>query len=244
MTSGAEQADVVWGRTMCGRYTVSNPGEILPELLGNDSAPEMAARYNVAPTQVAPVVVAGEDRSRRVASMRWGLVPYWAKDPEIGHRTINARSETVAEKPAFRDSFKRRRCLVAADGFYEWQRVPGGKQPYLICLAGGAPLAFAGLWDRWHGARGRVLETFSILTTTPNSLVAPIHDRMPVILPPDARDLWLDRSLDPARLGELLRPYRAAAMEAVPVSDLVNSPANDSLECLQPVLLPRQESLF
>lgn len=231
---------VVLGRIMCGRYTVSNPGEIL----GHDQEPEMAARYNVAPTQAAPVVVAGEDGSRRLASMRWGLVPYWAKDPEIGHRAINARSETVPEKPTFRDSFARRRCLVAADGFFEWQKVPGGKQPYLIRLEAGAPFAFAGLWDRWRGSQGRVLETFTILTTTPNSLVAPIHDRMPVILGPAARDRWLDRAVDPKLLDEILRPYPASAMEAVPVSDLVNSPANDSLACLRPVLLLQQGSLF
>ena len=167
---------------MCGRYTVSNPGEILPELLGHDDAPEMAARYNVAPTQEAPVIVAGEDGSRRVAEMRWGLVPYWTKDPAIGNRAINARSESVADKPVFRDSFKRRRCLVAADGFYEWQKRSGGKQPFLLRLEGGAPFGFAGLWDRWHGPRGRVLESFTILTTEPNELVAPIHDRMPVVL--------------------------------------------------------------
>ncbi len=146
-----------WASIMCGRYTVSNPGEILPELVRGGSYPETAARYNVAPTQPAPVVVAGEDGSRRVVVMRWGLVPYWAEDPEIGNRMINARSETAAEKPAFRDSFKRRRCLVAADGFYEWQKVPGGKQPFLLRLTGGAPFGFAGLWDRWHGPRGRVL---------------------------------------------------------------------------------------
>ena len=229
---------------MCGRYTVSNPGEILPELLGSEDAPEMAARYNVAPTQSAPVVVAGEDGSRRVVSMRWGLVPYWARDSDFGNRTINARAETVAEKPAFRDSFKRRRCLVAADGFFEWQKVPGGKQPYLIRLDGGEPIAFAGLWDRWHGPLGRVLETFTVLTTTPNGLVSPIHDRMPVILPAQARDRWLDREADLAGLGALLVSYPEEAMEAVAVSDFVNKPANDSLECLQPILLPRQESLF
>jgi putative SOS response-associated peptidase YedK len=229
---------------MCGRYTVSNPGEILPELVEGGEYRETAARYNVAPTQMAPVVVAGEDGSRRVVEMRWGLVPYWAEDPEIGNRMINARSETVAEKPAFRDSFKRRRCLVAADGFYEWQKVPGGKQPFLLRLEGGAPFAFAGLWDRWHGPRGRVLESFTVLTTTPNELVAPIHDRMPVILTRQARPVWLQATARAAELRRVLTPFAAGEMEAIPVSDYVNSPAHDSLECMQPVLLPRQGTLF
>jgi putative SOS response-associated peptidase YedK len=229
---------------MCGRYTVSNPGEILPELLGHEDFPPTAARFNVAPTQDAPVVIAGDDGSRRLVAMRWGLVPYWSEDPEIGGRWINARSETVAEKPAFRDSFRRRRCVVAADGFYEWRKVPGGKQPYLLRLTGGAPFGFAGLWDRWRGPGGRVLETFTILTTTPNELVAPIHDRMPVLLDAAARGAWLASDGAPEALAGLLVPYPAAAMEAVPVSHCVNSPANDSLECMQPVLLPRQDSLF
>ncbi len=229
---------------MCGRYTVSNPGEILPELVGGGDCPETAARYNVAPTQLALVVVAGEDGSRRAVEMRWGLVPYWAEAPEIGQRMINARSETAAEKPAFRDSFKRRRCLVAADGFYEWQKVPGGKQPFLIRLEGGAPLGFAGLWDRWHGPRGRVLETFAVLTTTPNELVEPIHDRMPVILTREGRAVWLRSDAGTDELRDVLNPYAAGEMEAIPVSDYVNSPAHDSLECMQPVLLPRQGTLF
>lgn len=229
---------------MCGRYTVSNPGEVLPELLGHESFPETAARFNVAPTQQAPVVVAGEDGSRELRTMRWGLVPYWAEDPEIGNRMINARSESVAEKPAFRDSFERRRCVVAADGFYEWQKVPGGKQPYLLRLTGGAPFGFAGLWDRWRGPGGRVLETFTILTTEPNELAAPIHDRMPVILGEPARAGWLARDARPEDLHPLLVAFPAAAMEAIPVSDYVNSPANDSLECMQPVLVPRQGTLF
>jgi putative SOS response-associated peptidase YedK len=229
---------------MCGRYTVSNPGAILPELLGGrGEAPEMAARYNVAPTQEAPVVVAGDDGSRRVVLMRWGLVPYWAEGPEGGARMINARSETAAAKPAFRDSFKRRRCLVAADGFFEWQKVAGGKQPYLIRLEGGAPMAFAGLWDRWRGRQARELETFTILTTSANALVQPIHDRMPAILQGSGRDRWLDSETAPSALGELLAPYPAPEMEAIAVSDLVNSPANDSLECLRPVAA-RQGSLF
>jgi putative SOS response-associated peptidase YedK len=228
---------------MCGRYTVSNPGEILPELLGSEESPAVVARYNLAPSQEAPVVVAGEDGSRRLVMMRWGLVPHWAEDPEIGRRMINARSETAAEKPAFRDSFKRRRCIVAADGFYEWQKVPGGKQPYLIRLDGGAPFGFAGLWDRWHGPRGRVLETFTILTTTPNELVAPIHDRMPVLLGQEARGDWLARDAQPAELASIFEPYPAGAMEAFHVSNFVSNPANDSLECLQPVL-PGQSALF
>ncbi|MDH3404883.1 MAG: SOS response-associated peptidase [Acidobacteriota bacterium] len=229
---------------MCGRYTVSNPGEILPELVGGGDSPEIAARFNVAPTQLAPVVIAGEDGVRRAVEMRWGLVPYWAEGPEIGSRMINARSETVAEKAAFRDSFRRRRCLVAADGFYEWQKVAGGKQPFLLRLTGGAPFGFAGLWDRWRGPRGRILESFTILTTTPNELVAPIHDRMPVILAPEGRDLWLDEAASGEALQGVLGPYAAAAMEAIAVSDYVSNPAHDSLRCMQPLLPPAQGTLF
>ncbi len=231
---------------MCGRYTVSNPGEILPELLGHDAAPEMAARYNVAPTQDAPVVVAQPNGERSARLMRWGLVPYWANGIEIGGRMINARAETAATKPAFRDSFARRRCLVAADGFYEWQRIGGGKQPYLIRLAGGAPMAFAGLWDRWRGPRGRVLESFAIVTTGANELVEAIHDRMPVVLTRNGRATWLDVQSPTDDLIGLLRPT-AEPMETVPVSDRVNNPANDSLDCLQPVIVPpapTQGSLF
>lgn len=229
---------------MCGRYTVSNPGEILPELLGHQDFAATAPRFNVAPTQAAPVVVAGEDGSRRLESMRWGLVPYWAEDPEIGHRMINARAETAAVKPAFRDSFERRRCVVAADGFYEWRKEVGGKQPYLLRLSGGAPFGFAGLWDRWRGPGGRVLQSFTVLTTSSNELLAPIHDRMPVLLGAVARTAWLASHAAPDDLARLLRPYPAAAMEAIPVSDYVNSPAHDSLECMQPLLAPRQDALF
>ncbi len=229
---------------MCGRYTVSNPGEILPELLGHDRHPEFAARYNVAPTQEAPVVVATPE-GRVARAMRWGLVPYWAEDPSAGPQMINARAETVASRPAYRDSFARRRCLVAADGFFEWQPMEGGKQPYLLRLEGGVPIAFAGLWDRWRGRRGRVLESFTIVTTNANEVVAPIHDRMPVLLDAAARAVWLDATAGAEAWSELLVPT-AATMEAIPVSRKVNDPANDDLDCLQPVLppTPRQGSLF
>ncbi len=226
---------------MCGRYTVSNPGEVLGDLLEGAPFTPVEARFNVAPTQDAPVIVSDEHGRRELRSMRWGLVPFWAESLDGGARAINARSETVAEKPTFRESFARRRCLVAADGFYEWQKVPGGKQPYHLRLPDGGPIAFAGVWDRWRGPRGRVVESFSILTTTPHPVVEPIHDRMPVFLAPEARPIWIDRETATEALHALLGPWRGE-LEAVPVSDRVNSPANDSLECLQPVLPPPQQS--
>ena len=220
---------------MCGRYTLSSPGEAVAELLELDSTPRLAPRYNIAPTQESAVVRTRGDR-RELAELRWGLVPYWAAKPAAGSPMINARSETVATKPAFRSSLRRRRCLVPANGFYEWRRTPGGKQPYLIGMKGGAPFAFAGLWDRWVPHEGAPLESFTILTTRPNELTAKLHDRMPVILPPPRHELWLDPGeTDPDRLTPLLEPYPAGAMTAFAVSPLVNKPANDLPECVQPL---------
>lgn len=229
---------------VCGRYTISNPSKILPELLIEDHALDLPARYNVAPGQMAPVVAAGEDGSWRLTEMQWGLVPSWADDPGIGHRLINARAETVGEKPAFRDSLARRRCVVAADGFYEWQKGLGGKQPYLLRLAGGAPFGFAGLWDRWCGPRGQVLETFTILTTGANKLVEPIHKRMPVILDRQERAAWLVLRAELGALSLLCEPFPASAMEAIPVSGYVNNTAHDSVECLKPLALTNPRTLF
>ena len=216
---------------MCGRYTISTPADVLAELFDLDVVPELVARYNVAPTQKAPVVTE-QDGGRKLDLMRWGLVPHWAKDRSIGSRLINARSETVAEKPAFRGSFRNQRCLVPADGFYEWKKEGAIKQPYLIRLKSGAPFAIAGLWSRWQDPEGEELLTYTLLTTAPNSLLASIHNRMPVIVPPEAFASWLGHS-DRGELESLLLSHPAEAMEAGPVSRLVNSPAHDDPRCVE-----------
>ncbi len=221
---------------MCGRYTLATPGDVIAQQFALAATPSLTARYNIAPTQEVPAVRAAQGGARELAMMKWGLVPRWAEDPSIGNRLINARSETVAEKPAFRSAFKRQRCLVLADGFYEWQKVgAGAKQPFHIRLAGGGPFAFAGLWEHWQ-KEGQTVESCTLLTTGPNGLMAPIHDRMPVILDPAEYELWLDpRQTDRARLEPLLDSFPAEGMEAWPVSRLVNSPGNDSPRCIEPV---------
>jgi putative SOS response-associated peptidase YedK len=254
---------------MCGRYTLSNPGDIIEELgieaveaaapvpeaaavqaLGQLSlipiaqAPKppplspLSPRYNIAPTQKAPVVRAKADGSVELFMPRWGLVPYWAKDIAIGNRMINARSETAAEKPSFKSPFRRRRCVVLADGFYEWKSADGAKQPFHIHLDGQRPFVMAGLWDRWTKGDEGVVESFTILTTEANERVRELHDRMPVILDPEACDTWLDPTLDePAELTALLRPYEADRMGFFPVSKQVNSPRNEVAECIRPIAL-------
>ncbi len=198
----------------------------------------LAPRFNIAPTQMAPIARTEDDGSLVVDLLRWGLIPFWAKDMAIGNRMINARSETAAEKPSFKTSLKRRRCLVLADGFYEWKKTPGGKQPFLIHVAERRPFTMAGLWDRWtQGPEGPV-ESFTILTTAANERVGEIHDRMPVILDGEAREAWLDTSLeDLGALVALLRPYAAEPMGFYPVSKLVNSPRNDVAECVAAIEL-------
>lgn len=218
---------------MCGRYTLATPVGRLAEEFGFDtSSKDFRTSYNVAPTQQVPAVLA-EGGTRRLEMLRWGLVPSWADDPGIGARMINARAETVPEKPSFRKAFKERRCLIPADGFYEWQKANGGKQPFYIRMQDGSPFAFAGLWETWNGDEGE-LRTCTIITTAPNELTGEIHNRMPVILDPEDHDLWLDPDFgqkDP--LAELLRPYPADLMEAYPVSRLVNSPTNDDERCIE-----------
>jgi putative SOS response-associated peptidase YedK len=228
---------------MCGRYTLSSPADLIADLFGLAETPELAPRYNIAPTQEVPVVrvleaVAGEGDSRRQLDLlRWGLVPFWADDPAIGNRMINARAESVATKPAFRQSFRKRRCLVVADGFYEWKKEPEGKQPYRIHRRDGRPFAFAGLWDRWTDRRPGAgdappLDTFTILTAEAAPEIASIHHRMPVILDPADHDLWLDPAVtDVDRLQPLLALRDASFLAAYPVSKLVNSPANDVPGC-------------
>ena len=219
---------------MCGRYTLTAPAEVLTEIFDVRESVELAPRYNVAPTQDVAVVGLNHEGDRTLGTMRWGLIPSWAKDPSIGNRLINARSETAAEKPAFRSSFQKRRCLVLADGFYEWKKVPGGKQPYYIQLHGHRPFAFAGLWSRWHKGEGEPIVSCTLLTTTPNEVTAEVHDRMPVILPAEAYAAWLSPDTPTEELQALCKPYPASEMETYPVSKLVNSPKNDLPQCLDP----------
>lgn len=222
---------------MCGRFALKAPPADIISHFGVDAVPEAAPRYNIAPTQpVAVVRMAPHDGHREVAMLRWGLIPGWAKDLSIGSRLINARSETVAEKPAFRVALKRRRCLVPASGFYEWRAEGGRKQPYYFYAADGAPLAIAGLWEHWEGPEGDVVESCTLLTTDANDLVRPIHDRMPVILPRAAHADWLDPDIgQPGPVLALLAPYPAEAMAAHAVGALVNAVRNDGPGCVAPV---------
>jgi putative SOS response-associated peptidase YedK len=231
---------------------------LIAEQFGVFELPPFAARFNIAPTQPVPVVRM-RPAGRELVWLRWGLVPSWAKDPAIGNRLINARAETAAEKPAFRAALRRRRCLVAADGFYEWQKQQAGraKQPYFIRLRDDRPFAFAGLWETWEAKKGTGpicaqhpeghlgkldlspfpprLETCTLLTTDANDLIRPLHDRMPVIIAANAYDAWLDPATeDPRQLAALLVPYPSDAMEAYPVGGLVNNPKNDSAGCIEP----------
>ena len=228
---------------MCGRFQLKLAEEWLGEL--GLEMPDVEARYNVAPTQEV-LAVREENGRREAALLKWGLVPHWAEDPAVGGRLINARSESVARKPAFRDPFQKQRCLVPADGFYEWRRVGRARDPFLLKMADGKTFAFAGVWDRWVRKRGRI-DSCAVLTTTANEIVTPIHDRMPVILERDAYDLWLDPDARAEDLQALLRPFPAERMEAVPVSPRVNKADVDDPECERPVEalpVPVQQTLF
>lgn len=220
---------------MCGRYTLASTVEELARAFEAATSLDMAARYNVAPGQGVPVVRLANGGERRMELLRWGLVPFWAKDPGIGYKMINARAETVAQQPAYREAFKRRRCLIPADGFYEWEKLPGrGKQPHYFRLHSGEPFAFAGLWERWEGEEG-LMESCALITTTPNAAVGAVHDRMPTILPPEEYAAWLDLETPRPDLQALLRPYPAEAMSGHPVSPRVNSPKNDDSQVIEPV---------
>jgi putative SOS response-associated peptidase YedK len=225
---------------MCGRFTLwidlNELVEAMPWLTIPGGLDALTPRYNIAPTQ--PIAVVPNNGERTLDFFVWGLIPSWAKDPKIGSRMINARGETVAEKPSFRAAYRRRRCLILADGFYEWQKVPGqkNKQPVYIHLKSGEPFAFAGLWEYWQSEHGDEVLSATIITTTPNDLLAPIHNRMPVILPPTVYDRWLDPGEQPPdALDDLLAPYPASELETYPVSTMVNSPANDMPECIEPL---------
>ncbi len=222
---------------MCGRFTLTADPADLKEVFDWVTFPDQsfAPRYNIAPTQ--PIAVVTNSGDNKLDFFTWGLVPFWAKDPSIGSRMINARSETLAEKPSFKSAFKRRRCLILADGFYEWQNLPGEKSkvPMFIHMKDSKPFAFAGLWEDWHSPDGSQILSATIITTNPNELIAPIHNRMPAILPENAYREWLAPGEgDPQNLGLLLKPFDAQKMETYPVSRMVNSPQIDQPSLIIP----------
>ncbi len=220
---------------MCGRYAFFSPAEAVRRTFALDDVPGLEPRYNIAPTQDVPAVRAGPEGARAFAMLHWGLVPKWAKERAIGNRMINARAETLAEKPSFRDAFRKRRCLVVADGWYEWQVAPGGKQPWFIRRKDANPIAFAGLWERWKDpADGTMLESCTIVTTDASVSIRKIHDRMPVVLDAADWDRWLDTAFsDTDKLAELLHPFEPKALQAWPVSRLVNAPKNQGPELIE-----------
>jgi putative SOS response-associated peptidase YedK len=221
---------------MCGRFTLAaEEADLEAEFEGVQFPAHFAKRYNIAPSQ--PVLAIPNDGKRTADFFVWGLVPSWAKDPSIGNRLINARGETLAEKPAFRASYKYKRCLILADGFYEWKSTPGTKLkvPHYIQMADRRAFGLAGLWSEWHAPDGSELRTCSIVTSTPNAILAPIHNRMPVILRVEDRPAWLDPApKSPEDLGRFLQPYPAGRMRAFAVTTLVNNPAVDRAECVLP----------
>jgi len=230
---------------MCGRYTIRTSLqkiiEAMSPVLVRIDPQLFVPRYNVAPTQDVPVVRIAPE-GRELTLLHWGLIPPWAKDRAVGNRMINARSETAAQKPAFRDAFKKRRCLLIADGFYEWMKTPDGKQPYFIHLRDDSPFALAGVWERWSNDEQRI-ESCTLFTTEPNELMRPIHDRMPAIIGRADFQRWLDPKTDPDDAGKLLKPFFAEQMEARPVSRRVNSAKTDDAQCIEGITAGEQ-SLF
>jgi len=225
---------------MCGRYWITTPADVLiSRFRVRGEATPVHPRWNAAPGQELPVIRIAAAGERCLESMRWGLVPEWAADPEDAGRPINARAETAAKKPSFRESFRRRRALVPADGFYEWKRYGHAAMPFGFRAVSKEPFAIAGLWDEWRPREGPALRTFALLTTEASPDVSPVHDRMPVILEPGAEELWLDHGLeDAARLAEVLRPLPAGALEAFAVSPRVNSPQYDDPSVQEPAAPP------
>jgi putative SOS response-associated peptidase YedK len=223
---------------MCGRFTLTaDPADLKATFYwANFGEADISPRYNIAPTQGVPVITNNGDN--KLDYFTWGLIPFWAKDPSIGSRMINARSETLTEKPSFRNAFKRRRCLILADGFYEWQKIPGEKVkiPTYIQLKGGKPFAMAGLWEEWNSPDGSQILSTTIITTQPNEFMKPIHNRMPVILPESAYEQWLTpKEVTSDTISPLLVPYNPSQMKAYPVSRVVNNPRNDSPDCIRPI---------
>jgi putative SOS response-associated peptidase YedK len=233
---------------MCGRYRLSRRKQLVEEYFDTESdEPDWTPRYNIAPSQPVPVIRQNPKEPRRELSlMRWGLIPSWAKDASVAARMINSRSETARTKPAFRDPLANRRCLIPADGFYEWVRTGKVRQPYCFEVNDGELFAFAGIWDRWTDLNRNTVETCSILTTSPNAVTSAVHDRMPVILDPDSYDIWLDPGMTyVTTASELLKPYDARLMRCYPISTRINHVDNDDEECSAPVeLVESQKSLF
>jgi len=224
---------------MCGRFRQTRSQKQLEERFQAQGDIEVIPRYNIAPTQ--PVVTVRQERgktSRRLSTMRWGLIPSWAKNINNSNQNVNARSETVTAKLSFSDAAHYRRCLIPADGFYEWKRAGKFRQPYMFEVGEGELFAFAGLWDQWKNPTGKIIESCTILTTMPNALLAEIHDRMPVIVTPDKYDLWLDPEVeDFEAVRGILRPFDAARMQHYPVSSRVNSVQNEDADCAAPITL-------
>ncbi|MFW5863092.1 MAG: SOS response-associated peptidase [Spirochaetota bacterium] len=219
---------------MCGRFAQADPLEIIAEQFGIEVIDlDLSPRYNVAPGQQVAVII--KEETRIMVNLKWGLVPFWAKDPSIGNRMINARAESVLEKPSFKNAMKKRRCLIPASGFYEWKKDGKVKVPHYFRLKSGNPFGLAGLWETWKDPGGNELKTFTIITTEPNELAARVHNRMPVIIPENGYATWLDIANPPEEAQALLAPYSADRMEAYPVSTMVNSPANDTEELVRPV---------
>jgi putative SOS response-associated peptidase YedK len=230
---------------MCGRFTLTSTASELAQRFELHESPPLAARFNIAPSQeVATVRRPAADDPRVCELRRWGLVPHWARDPGIGSRMINARCETLAERRAFRSAYRKRRCLIPADGFFEWRRRGGVAQPYYIHLAADGPMAFAGLYERWTSPAGEVVDSCTVITTEANERVQAVHDRMPVILDPADFETWLDPDFaEPAQLARLLAPCPADWLELYAVSPRVNDPRCDTPECVEPLVDP-QGSLF
>ena len=224
---------------MCGRFTLRAKLNLLLQQFAAETSEleDWPVRYNIAPTQDVLAVRGTDDGKRELVPLRWGLIPSWSKDIKIGSRMINARAETIDRKPLFRDAFATRRCLVPATGFYDWERREDGRQPFRYRMRSADPFAFAGLWEAAQ-IEGRRLHSTTIIVTEANELTAAVHDRMPVIIPPDAYSTWLDPTTTADEARELLRPFPASLMEAYPVSRAVNHYEKDDEECIQPIDLP------